>query len=104
MASNNCTGSGFRLWLFITTIISGLILLELVFMRNAVTTNPERFEEGILIAGTLVLGVSAGLGLLHQGLANANFAMPMRVALVSLGSLVIGGSLLTGMAVGLKFM
>lgn len=91
-----CTKNGAGVWLFLYVTFSSLLLFELVALQQVWITQPE-LETGLGLTGAVaVFGAAAGIELLRQGLTNAGFAMPMRIALVSLGAVVAGGALLFG--------
>ena len=94
MASGECTKSGTRLWCFITTAVFGILVLGLGLAMNNLDIRPELFGETILSGCATFLGVTTGLGMMHQGLTNANFGMGMRIGLMSNGSIITSASII----------
>jgi hypothetical protein len=96
MASNDCTKSGARLWAGVACIVVLVLLLELIQLIVELGVEPDLVRTLFPIVGVASLGTLLGLSLLHQGLTNGGFLMPMRVTLVVIGCVVTLACLLGG--------
>ncbi len=94
MASSDCTASGARLWVPLALVFALVLTSELLFLIDIVSSKPKLVEPIVVVAASIVLGTVVGAGVLHQGLTNADFSMPMRVAFVFIGFSIALGSLL----------
>lgn len=93
---SDCTNNGFRLFEFLALIIGGLIVAELGILVEIITATETVPKTTMFISLSSILITLAGLDSLLQGLANSEFLMPMRVALVSAGFLLSVGSVFLG--------
>lgn len=96
MPENDCTTSGARLWAVAMCIGLSILLLETVEMALLLGSNPDRTREILTAISLIGSGTIIGLAILHQGLTNSAFLLPMRVMLVAIGFPLTMGSLFSG--------